>query len=46
MAGLEAVREDDFCTLSLEQLLFLCGAVGMDVWTSVWLTARERRVFG
>lgn len=45
MAGLEAVREDDFSTLSLVQLLFFCGAVGVDVWTSVWLTAKEESVW-
>lgn len=41
MAGFEVVREDDPGTLRLVLLLFFCSAVGVDVWTSVWLTARE-----
>lgn len=44
VAGLEAVREENFSTVSLIQLLFLCGAVGSDIWTSVWLTATEENV--
>lgn len=45
VAGLEAVREDDLGTLSLEPLLLLCGAVGVDIWTGVWLTARGESVW-
>lgn len=44
MAGLEVIREDDLGTLSLIQILLLCGAVGVDIWPSVWLTATEERV--
>lgn len=39
VAGLEAVRQDDMAALSLVKLLLICGAVGVDVWTSVGLTA-------
>lgn len=45
MAGLESVRQDDLGTLSLVCLLFFCGAVRSDIWTSVWLTAGGENVW-
>lgn len=45
MAGLETVREDYLCTLSLVQLLFFCSAIRVDVWTSVWLTSKGGNVW-
>lgn len=42
MARLEAVRQDDGGALSLDLLLLLGRAVGVDVRTRVWLTAARR----
>lgn len=42
VTGLKSVGEENLAAVGLVELLFLCSAVGMDVWTSVWLAAKKK----